>query len=121
MKRDYLEKEIKDFEQGAIRDVYGFFVTYKVTENSRAQKWGLIGEFDKVLSEIEACQTCIDGELPIERLIIFGNTIPFGSDCLVFSKNPLWNCVNDESELSHIVVVVPLIAPDGNFGKIVPH
>lgn len=120
MKRNYLEKEIKDFEKFGNRDIYGFYVTYNMTENSKSQKWGLIGEFDKVLSEIEACQTCIDGELPIERLIIFGNIVSSGSDCLVFSKNPLWDCVNDESELSHTEVVVPMIAQDGKFGKIVP-
>lgn len=120
MRRDYLEKEIKNFEEWGNRDVYGFYITYNVTENSKSQKWGLIGEFDKVLSEIESCQTCIEGELPIERLIIFSNMMPFGSDCLVFSKNPLWDCVNDESELSHIEVVVPMIASDGKFGKIVP-
>jgi len=119
MKRDYLEKEIKDFEKLGNRDVYGFYVTYNVSENSKSQEWGFIREFDKVLSEIEACKTCIDGELPIERLIIFGN-MSSGSDCLVFSKNPLWDNINDESEFSHMEVVIPLIAQDGNFGKIVP-
>ncbi len=120
MKREYLEKEIEDFEKLGNRDVYGFYVTYNVSENSKSQKWGFIGEFDKVLSEIEACQTCIDGELPIERLIIFGNMSSGSSDCLVFSKNLLWDCVNDESELSHTEVVVPMIASDGTFGKIIP-
>lgn len=34
-------------------------------------------------------------------------------------KNPLWDCVNMNSEDSHIMTTVPYIAEDGWFGKII--
>jgi len=96
---------------------YAFYVTYKETENITTQKWGLIMDFAHVLNTIEKCPNCIDGQLPIERLFFYSN---INTNCLGFVKNPYWDCVNDPSEDSHIVVTIPYIAENGGFGMIVP-
>lgn len=118
MKREQLLERIRDYE-GYGNKVYGFYVTYKHTDNITSQKWGKIHEFEKTLDEIENAPACVQGELPIERLIIFSGE-QYRWQCLVYAKNPLWDCVNDESEHSHVEVVVPYISEDGWFGKIVP-
>ncbi len=112
MKREYVEYQINEFKN-AMNEVYSFYVTYKETDNIKSQKWGKIYELDKVLEEIEKSTVCIQGELPIERLIIFAK-----SQCMVFCKNEFWDCVNDDSEQSHFIVCVPYIAEDGMFGHI---
>lgn len=96
---------------------YAFYITYKETENFTAQKWGLISDLSFVLDNIEKCPNCIEGQLPIERMFIYSNT---NINCLGFVKNPYWNCLNDPSEDSHIVVTIPYIAENGGFGMIVP-
>lgn len=118
MKREHLLERIRDYESYGNK-VYGFYVTYKYTGNITTQKWGKIYEFNETLDEIEKSPTCIQGELPIERLIIFSGE-RYRWQCLVFAKNPLWDWVNDESEDSHVEVVVPYVSEDGWFGKIVP-
>lgn len=118
MKREHLLEKIKKYE-GCGNKVYGYYVAYKATENITTQKWGKIHELDKTLEEIESAPACIGGELPIERLIIYSGK-EYRWQCLVYVKNPMWDCVNDESVDSHIEVVVPYISEDGWFGKIVP-
>ena len=117
MKREELKKQIEQYESAGNK-IYGFYVTYKPTENMTSQDWGTIDKFEKTLSNIESSNVCIQGELPIERLIIYSGE-KYTCRCLVFVKNPLWDCVNDDSENSHLTVVVPYIAEDGCFGKIV--
>ena len=117
MKADYIRNEMKVYERAGNK-IYGFYVTYKTTENITSQEWGTIDKFEKTLSSIESSTVCIQGELPIERLIIYSGE-KYRWQCLVFVKNPLWDCVNDDSENSHVTVVVPYIAIDGEFGKIV--
>ena len=118
MKREHLLEKIKEYE-GCGNNVYGYYVTYKTTENITSQKWGKINELSDTLDDIERGQACIGGELPIERLIIYSGEKNRGQ-CLVYVKNPMWDCVDDESEDSHIEVVVPYVSKDGWFGKIVP-
>lgn len=117
MKREELKRKIVKYESVGNK-IYGFYVTYKTTENIISQEWGTIDKFEKTLSNIESSPVCIQGELPIERLYIYSRE-QYRWQCLVFVKNPLWDCVNDDSENSHITVVVPYIAVDGKFGKIV--
>ena len=112
MKIEYIKTEIEDFKNAG-NEVTAFYVTYKETENVKSQKWGKIYELDTVLDEIEKCETCIQNELPIERLIIFAK-----GQAMVFCQNKYWNCVKDESEDSHFIVCVPYIAEDGMFGRI---
>ena len=117
MKREELKKQIERYESAGNK-IYGFYVTYKTTESITSQEWGTIDKFEKTLSNIESSNVCIQGELPIERLIIYSGE-RYRWQCLVFVKNPLWDCVNDDSENSHVQVVVPYIAEDGWFGKVV--
>jgi hypothetical protein len=117
MKSEHIKKSIKEYESYGNK-VYGFYVTYKETENITCQRWGKMEEFDKILSEIESSQMCIQGELPVEKFIIYSGE-QYRWQCLVFIKNPLWDCVNMDSEDSHTNVVVPYIAEDGWFGKII--
>lgn len=46
---------------------------------------GVISEFGKILSKIESSQNCIQGELPIERLIIYSGE-QYRWQCLAFTK-----------------------------------
>jgi len=112
MKREHIENLIEEFKNSR-NEVYSFYVTYKETENIVSQKWGKIYELDKSFEDMSKSSLCIQGELPIERLIIFAK-----SQCMVFCKNDFWDCVNDDSEDSHFVVCVPYIAEDGMFGHI---
>lgn len=117
MKREELKRQIEQYKSAGNK-IYGFYVTYKAAENIISQEWGTIDKFEKILSNIESSTICIQGELPIERLIIYSGD-KFNWQSLVFVKNPLWDCVNDDSENSHVTVVVPYISIDGEFGKIV--
>ena len=117
MKHEHIKNEIKDYEDAGNK-IYGFYVTYKTTDNITSQKWGKSVELDKTLEEIGNTPACIQGELPIKRLIVYSGE-KYRWQCLVFSENPLWDCVNGESEDSHVTTVVPYIAEDGWFGKIV--
>lgn len=119
MKREELKSKIVTYESVGNK-IYGFYVTYKTTENIILQEWGTIDKFEKTLSNIESSTFCIQGELPIERLYIYSSdNCRLQCQCLVFVKNPLWDCVNDDSKNSHITAVVPYIAIDGKFGNIV--
>ena len=114
MKTEWLKNTIDEYESAGNK-IYGFYVTYKETENTTIQKWGHIYEFGEILSEMEKNGMCARGELPIERLIVYAD-----EQCLVFVENPLWDCANMDSEYSHATVAVPYIAEDGWFGKIIP-
>ena len=117
MKKEELKRQIEQYKSAGNK-IYSFYVTYKAAENIISQEWGTIDKFEKILSNIESSTICIQGELPIERLIIYSGD-KFNWQSLVFVKNPLWDCVNDDSENSHVTVVVPYISIDGEFGKIV--
>ena len=112
MKAEYILQQIDDFKSAG-NNVYGFYVTYRHTDNINSQKWGKIQNFKSVLDEIQKAPACIQEELPITRLIIYAY-----DQCMVFTENPMWNCVEDDSEDSHVEVIVPYIAEDGWFGKI---
>jgi hypothetical protein len=113
MKKEQFLETIGEF-RAARNDIYAYYVTYKDTDNITSQKWGKINELEGVLSEIETVPACIVGELPIERLIVYAD-----EQCLAFTMNPKWDCVNEESEDSHFTVIVPYIGKDGWFGEIV--
>lgn len=113
MKREKILDEINEINEVGNK-INSYYVTYKIAENIKAQKWGKFSEFEDALSDIEKSYECIQGELPIERLIFYGEKL-----CFVYVRNPLWDCVNDESEDSHVYVVVPYITNDGRFGKVI--
>ena len=117
MKADYIRNEMKVYERAGNK-IYGFYVTYKTTENITSQEFGTMDKFEATLARIESSDVCIQGELPIERLMFYSGS-KYNWQSLVFVKNPLWDCVNDYSENSHVEVVVPYIAEDGWFGKVV--
>ena len=116
-----IRNEIKDYEDKGHK-IYGFYVTYNIDENMTCNDFGKIDKFESVLARIESYDMCIQGELPIEQLIFYSTYSEYKLNwqCLVFVKNPLYDCVNDASEDSHVQVVVPYIAENGWFGEIVP-
>lgn len=116
MTRKELQDTFFDFERAGNRP-YAFYVTYKETDNITSQKWGKIMDFSSVLDDIEKCPNCIEGQLPIERLLVYSKK---NNQCLAFVKNPYWNCANYPSVDSHVVVTVPYIAENDRFGIIVP-
>ena len=118
MNRNDLNRHIKDIKDAG-NELYGFYVTYKETDNITSQEWGRYVNFERVLGRVEASKNCVQGDLPIERLILYAKS-EYYQQCFVFSKNPLWNCVDDDSWDSHVVTTVPYIAQDGTFGVVVP-
>lgn len=111
MKLEHVKSRIKEYVE-ARNTPYAFYIGYNQWPNSLSQKWGKIDELDKVLDEVNTCENCIEGNLPIERLIIYSET-----QCMAFAKNELWNPIDYESEQSHSIVVIPYIAKDGWFGN----
>lgn len=96
--------------------INAYYVTYKATDNATSQKWGKLKTIDElipILDEIEKSPLCVQGELPIIRLMIYAD-----DQCMAILENPLWNCVNDESDDSHIVSTIPFISRAGKFGTI---
>lgn len=116
MKREHFTQTFNDFVEAGNK-ASAYYVTYRATENIKSQRWGKVYQesgINPILEEIEQNAKIIQGELPIERLIVYG-----GGQCLVFAENKLWDCVNDESEDSHTVLTVPYISDKGGFGVIV--
>lgn len=111
-------KEIIDNFIDAGNTPVSFYITYNETDNITSQKWGKIYDLSTVLEEVSKSEACIQGELPVKRLIIYSKN-NLTSQCLVFAQNELWNSIDDESDDSHVVLTVPYIAEDGNFGYIV--
>lgn len=112
MKRGFINGQMDEMKNAGNK-LHSFYVTYRQTKNIKSQKWGSLADFESVLDQIEGSDECIQGELPIERLIIYAE-----DQCFAYAENPLWSCVDDESEDSHVCVSVPYIAMDGKFGKI---
>lgn len=117
MKIEWLKDTIGEYESAGNK-IYGFYVTYRETKNITSQRWGKICEFADVLSKIESSDECVQGELPVDRLVIHSGE-KYRWQCLVFAKNPLWNPADGDSQDSHTMVVAPYIAEDGWFGKII--
>lgn len=113
MKIDYVKEQIHEFANAG-NDIYAFYVGYKSSEGILSQVWGKMYELEPVFEDMKKSKLYIQEELPIERLIIYAKT-----QCMFFYKNPYYDCVNDNSEDSHIVGVCPYIAEDGFFGRIV--
>lgn len=112
MTRGYILNEINEI--GSCGNVImSYYVTWKVSGGITSQKWGPLTEFYNTLDEIEKCEPNTSGELPIERLIFYSQ-----AQCFVYTRNPLWNCVEDLSEDSHVSETVPYITYDGKFGRI---
>ena len=96
--------------------VNAYYVTYRETDNITSQIWGRMGgveELASVLDRIGKSHVCIQGELPFVRMMFYSD-----DSCLAIFENPLWDCVNDESGDSHVVMTVPFIARNGCFGSI---
>lgn len=115
MKKKFVKDEIQDFIE-ARNTVHAYYVTYMETDNITSQHWDKSeGDLSEILDKIEKSKVCVQGELPIKRLIVYGE-----DQCMVFSENPLWDRVDGNSEDSHIVTIVPYIDKNGSFGKIMP-
>ena len=115
MTKEQLYERIKNFADAGNK-VYAYYVTYRVHYNIKRQDWGTIArveDFREMLDLIGQNDSCIQGQLPIERLIVYAQ-----EQCLVFVENHLWDCANDCEEYSHSEVVVPYIDKTGNFGTI---
>lgn len=114
MKREQFTQTFKEFVEAG-NNPNAYYVTYRHNENIRSQRWGKVyaDGIEPILDEIEQNAEIVQGELPIERLIIYAQ-----EQCLVFLENKLWDCVNNESEDSHIVECVPFISREGQFGTI---
>ena len=113
MKKQFVKDEIQDFID-ARNKVHAYYVTYMETDNITSQYWEKSdGDLSDILDKIEKSNVCIQGELPIKRLIIYGE-----DQCMVFSENPLWDCVDGNSEDSHVITIVPFISDEGRFGRI---
>lgn len=117
MKKEQFKETIGDYANAG-NPLYGFYVTYGSSEHVLSQMWGRIERLDSALDEIAKSEYCVDGELPIVRLIVYSGR-EWNWQCLVFAPNPLWNGVDYESGQSHIVLTVPYISDEGEFGKIV--
>ena len=122
MTRKELFNHINDINMADNR-IYAYYVTYKVTENITTQDWGKYSyqKFNYLLDKIEESDLCVQGLLPIERLILYCEGVVNGQYqlCFAFCKNPLWDCVNMDSEDSHTLVTVPYICKEGGFGAVV--
>ena len=113
MKIEFVKQQIKDFANAG-NEIYGYYIGYKSYAHGLSQKWGHIEQLDETFNDVKKSTLYIQEELPIERLIIYAKT-----QCMVFVKNPFYNCVDDDSEDSHIIETVPYIAEDGWFGRVV--
>ena len=115
MKREKIIELFNEYVEARNR-VNAYYITYKETENATSQKWGKLktaDELNAVIDDVEKSSLCIQGELPIVRLMIYSD-----DQCMAIIENPLWDCVNDESEDSHVVMTVPFISRDGWFGTV---
>lgn len=115
MKREKVIELFNEYVEAGNR-VNAYYVTYKETRNITSQKWGKLktaDELNAVLDDIEKSSVCVQGELPFSRLMIYSD-----DQCMAILENPMWDCINDESEDSHIVKTIPFISRDGQFGTI---
>ena len=115
MKREKVIELFNEYVEAGNR-VNAYYVTYKETDNIISQKWGKLktaDELNAILDGIEKSSVCVQGELPFSRLIFYSD-----DQCLAVFENPMWDCVNDESDASHIAMTVPFISREGTFGTI---
>lgn len=116
MKKEQFEEVIKKYVD-SFNDIYGFYVSYKGTKNVTSNKWGSMEKLSDVLDKIGESEECVQGELPIEKLIVYSGDV-YRAQCLVFAKNELYDPLRMDSNQSHTVLTVPFIASDGWFGHI---
>lgn len=88
MTRETLEKKINELNESN-GDVYGYFATWICDFQPNcglgivANEHGPYSEFVKVLDRIESSKACINGELPIVKIILY-----FRYYAIVFAFNP---------------------------------
>lgn len=109
MKREHLKEELKELTR--LNGVpYAYFISWNEYDNIESHEHGLYSELEGVIRKMENAVTCIQGELPINTLVVCFNTV-----CDVFKKNPYWDCVDDPSEDSHEIFGVPYVGMDGDW------
>lgn len=89
---------------------YSYFLSWKPNDNHICNEHGAYKELEEKIQKMETAETCIQGELPFETLVVYFNTV-----CDVFRRDEYWDCIEDPSEFSHNVFGVPYVGMDGNW------
>lgn len=109
MKSDYLKEQLEELIK--LNGIpYSYFISWNEYDNIESHEHGPYSELEGVIRKMESAVTCIQGELPINTLLVYFNTV-----CDVFKKNPYWDCVDDPSEDSHEIFGVPYVGMDGDW------
>lgn len=89
---------------------YSFFISYKEYGNIVSNVHGKFSELGGVLDDVGKSECCVEGLLPIIELAVYYN-----SKVIFIKEDETWDCVNDESRLSHTVDGIPLMDKDGGW------
>lgn len=105
MTREYIKEEMAEIIRVNQLPFRTFYLRY--TNNNggiTSNVWGTMDKFEKAMKKAEESDDCIQGSLPIKLLVLTNDRCVF-----CWTKNPLWDCVNDFEEHSHVFTNVPLI------------
>lgn len=89
---------------------YSFFISYRECDNIVSNAHGKFTELKGVLDDVGKSRCCVEGLLPIIELAVYYN-----SKVIFIKEDDTWNCVDDESIMSHTVDGIPLMGMDGRW------
>ena len=109
MTREFIKQQMAEIQRVndcPFKTFYLRHTDYGITSN----RWGTIDKLEEALNDAERSREFIQGVLPISLLVLINEK------CVhVWTKNPLWSCVDDEDDSSHVYTNVPLIGNNGWF------
>ena len=109
MTREILYEKINELNE-LNGNAFGFFVSWASAKNITVNSHGPYSELNDILDQMESSPTCIEGELPFSKLVLY-----FNYHAVILTENELWDCVDDPSEDSHVLLSVPYLNKDGDW------